>query len=330
MTPQDPLAPLEHHDGYVRLFTDVTLWQPYVLEVCRRHGLAPCEPVRPTLPGTCPTFIAGDRWVIKFFGRLFEGATALAAERECYRLLSGQPLPLPALVASGDLRRAAAGWPWPYLIYEYVPGVSIGEVWAEVCFADRLALARQLGEATRRLHALPLTGSPVFRPAPDAYAALLEAQRPGCRRRHEAWRALPDPLPAQIEDYLLPTEALIGWGAGPHLIHADLNADHVLGRFEGGRWQTLALIDWGDAMVGDLLYELAALHLGLFRGDRRLLRAYLDAYGLPAGARRSLPRAALSVALLHRFNVFEACAACPQVRRAASLEELAALLWGEA
>jgi hygromycin-B 7''-O-kinase len=39
------------------------------------------------------------------------------------------------------------------------------------------------------------------------------------------------------------------------------------------------LIDFGDAMVGDLHYELAALHLDLFDCDKRLLRQFLDHYG---------------------------------------------------
>jgi len=327
METPDPLAQLEDYDSYCRLFTDIALWAPYVRRACRRHGLMPCDEVRPTLPGTCPTFTVEGRWVVKFFGRLFEGARAFAAEREANRLAAGL-LPGPAVVASGELRDCAAGWPWPYLIFEYVPGVSIGEVWAGVSPADRLTLARQLGEGTRRLHSISLAGSPVFPASWEPYAALLAEQRALCRHNHEDWRSLPAPLIDQLDSFLLPTAELIDPAAAPHLIHADLTRDHILGRLEGERWQTLALIDWGDAMVGNLLYELAALHLDLLHGDRRLLHAYLDAYGLDAEARRRLPRRAMTVALLHRFNVLVGVLeARPELRGAASLGELADLLW---
>ena len=81
-------------------------------------------------------------------------------------------------------------------------------------------------------------------------------------------------------------------------------------------------------MVGDLYYELSALHLDLFDCDKRLLRAYLDAYGADERTRRALPARAMSAALLHRFNVlvgtFEPR---PDARQAETLEDLATLLW---
>ncbi len=53
------------------------------------------------------------------------------------------------------------------------------------------------------------------------------------------------------------------------------------GSWDGERWQTWALVDFSDARVGDLLYELVALHIDLFQLDTRLLRAFLEAYGSP-------------------------------------------------
>ena len=111
----------------------------------------------------------------------------------------------------------------------------------------------------------------------------------------------------------------------PHLIHADLTRDHLLGRVVDGRWQSLALIDFGDAMTGDLLYELSALHLDMFRGEKRLLRAFLDAYGMTEEARAALPHQALATSLLHQFNDFEALE--PGRLAARTLEELADDLW---
>ena len=323
-----PLAPLEAIEGYRRLFMDAGLWRPYVRAICRRHGQTAGREIRPGLAGTFPTFVVDGRRVVKLFGRQFDGAQAFAAELQANQLLAGSSIPAPALLAHGRLFEATADWPWPYLVFEYVPAPSFGEVYGQVSQAERLALARHLGHLTSRLHRLPLGSAPAFQPSWDAYSSLLREQRARCRASHEEWGALPRRLIEQLDAFLRPPDDLAD-RAGPALfIHADITRDHVLGRLEDGHWTTCALIDYGDAMVGDLYYELVALHLDLFACDKRLLRAYLDAYGLAGPFRRLLPAAAMSTTLLHRFDVLASMfASHPRAREAASLDELAALLW---
>lgn len=333
------LADLEDLEGYCRLFTDVALWAPYAREVCLRHGLRPAAEVRGTLPGTCPTFIVDERWVVKFFGRLFDGGPAFLAEREANRIAAqiappseagpgeppaDEPIPFAPLLASGEL--GGDGWPWPYLIFAYIPSVSIGAVREQIDAAGRLEAARRLGSTLRRLHALPLDGSPVFPNSHRPFLRLLQEQRAGLEARLRAWGSLPARLIDQIDEFLLPLEDLVEWQRPPHLIHADLTGDHLLGRLEGGRWSSLALIDFGDAMTGSLYYELAALHLDLFAAERPLLSAFLDAYGLPPEQRAGLPRRAMAAALLHRFDVF-APRSGGALETAGSLEQLAEMLW---
>lgn len=323
-----PLARLETLDGYRRHFMDAALWRLYVIAVCDRHGLAPCERVSTGLPGTCPAFAVEERWLVKFFGRLFDGGASYAAEREANRLLSRAGLiPAPAVVAAGELfpaEAAPAGWPWPYLVYEFIPGVSIGEIWAQMDDAERLSVARTLGQLARRMHALPLAGSAVFPDSWDVYVDFLAGQAAKAPQAAREWACLSERLIAQITPYVLPPSALIDPGVRPHLIHADLNGDHLLGRLEGGRWTTLGIIDFGDAMVGSLYYEVVALHLGIFRHDRRLLRAFLDAYGLSAAARRDFPAKAMTAALLHRCNVL---VDVPTPSQFESLQQMAVRLW---
>jgi Ser/Thr protein kinase RdoA (MazF antagonist) len=119
---------------------------------------------------------------------------------------------------------------------------------------------------------------------------------------------------------------LIDRRAPVHLIHADLTADHLLGELCNGKWVTRGIIDFGDAMVGNLLYELVALHLDLFRCDKHLLGIYLDAYGVNHAFRKALPRKAMSVTLLHRFDVL---VSLPPgwLKDAPTLDHLAAVLW---
>jgi hygromycin-B 7''-O-kinase len=321
-----PLAQLEDLDGYRRLFADGAFWTPYAQEVCLRHRLEPCFPTRVGVPGTCPAVIVAERWVVKFFGRLFEGGQSFAVEQEAARLV-GDDLDIPTarVRASGELA-PGEDWPWPYLVFDFIPGKSIGEQFEQVSPADLLRVARELGAAARRLHAIPLGNSTVFPNSHREYRALLEAQRAGCSDRHQGWGSLPRHLISQIDDFLPATDELIDENRPPHLIHADLTRDHLLGRIVEDRWQTLALIDFGDAMTGDLLYELIALHLDLFCGEKALLAAFLEAYGYPREAYPPLPRQALATALLHRFNVF---AGLPvEMLRVRTLQELAQDLWG--
>ena len=334
---RDPLFDrLKNIEGYRQAFIDTAAWRPYIRQVCLRHGLRPARKIRLGVPGSFPTFIVDERWVVKFFGRLFEGALDYQAEREASRLLAPLDLLLPAILAQGTLFNEAADWEWPYLVFEFAPGVSIGQVYAQVSFADKLQLAEWMGDLTRRLHQVPLVGSTIFQPSWNAFFELLQTQRAACRAEFQgrptghAGPPMPPHLVEQIEGYLLPAEQLVEEGAAPHLIHADLTADHILGRFENGRWRTTALIDFGDAMTGSLYYELVALHLDLFQGDKRLLQVYLDAYGLDESARSQLPAKAMSMTLLHRFSSF-----CmegvfrrdPQTLKLVTLEEIAARIW---
>ncbi len=316
---------LDTPDQYRQRFTDVAYWTPYVQAVCQRHCLSPCAPIRTGLPGTFPVFIVAGRWVVKFFGLLFDGQTAYHVEREATNLAATVPeLPVLPILGEGTLLPDGG---WPYLIFPFVPGVSVGAVMAELPWREKLTLAAQIGRWLRQLHSIPLTNTVYLRPSWNAYASFLARQRKTVMPRLAAWGSLPPHLLSQVPDYLLPLADLVDHRRLPALLHADMTADHVLGTLQDGSWKTRALIDFGDAMAGDPAYELIPLHLDLFRRDRLLLRAYLDAYGLDAAAQQVLPRRAMSLALLHRFDVLNGCFTTAELAATATLAELAERLW---
>jgi hygromycin-B 7''-O-kinase len=131
----------------------------------------------------------------------------------------------------------------------------------------------------------------------------------------------------EIEGYLLPSDALLLPGEQPHIIHADLTADHLLGRLDGGRWTSLAMIDFGDGVTGGLFYELAALQPGLLNGDRVLLKAFLDAYGYSGPTGADFARRAMSCCLLHEFDVLNGLVNHPDIFQSKSLEEMGEKIW---
>ena len=319
----------DSREAYGARFTDAAFWRPYVEAVCERHDLAPCRTIRAGLPGTHPAFVAEGRFVVKFFTHLFHGAEGYAVEADLYRLLADAPaIPAPSLIAAGDLFPPQEGWPWPYIVSSLIPGRSLGEVREGVAPEDLLDLAAYLGRVLRAVHALPAERSLHFVRAWEPFLAFLAQQRAACAQNHRRWGSLPDRLVGQIDGYLPPADELVARDDGPHLVHCDLNEDHVLGEFHERRWRPAGIIDFGDARVGDRLYDLVALHLGLFHGDKRLLRACLEAYGADDGLMRRLSRRAMSYTLLHEFDVLERLLErYPTAAAIISLEELGERLW---
>jgi hygromycin-B 7''-O-kinase len=322
-----PLAPLEQLDGYVRHFMDLQLWEPYVRWVCAKNAL-PCWQVRGGLAGTCPTFIVDERCVVKFYGRLFDGGRAFEVEREAARLVSQvEEIPAATLLASGQLFLQGESWLWPYLVFAFIPGASIGEASAAITAEERMKIGTEMGRIVRRLHQIALDDSPLFHPTWSEYLDFLKAQRVDCADRPQEWGSMSQRLIDQIDAYLMPADEWIEADSRPHLIHADLTRDHLLGQVKQGRWTTGGLIDFGDAMVGDLAYELAALHLDLFDADQQMLKRFLDAY---RDCRNDdwFVRKAMSAALLHQFDVIgPLLQRQPALMDAGSLKELSERLW---
>ena len=317
--PTEAFSELSYYSAH---FMDLAIWEPFVQRMAAEHGFN-CVNIRPGLPGTYPTFITElgtsgkdsmhDSIVVKFFGPLFDGATAHQTESVIGRFLEDQPISIrsPKILAEGRLSPA-----WTFLVFEYIPGVSLGQVRDDVSRATMQIIARQMGEFMREFH--KTTGAKErLLPTVKAgsgwgdFTAFLKAQRQNCLYNHTQWDDLPSHLLEQIPGFIPQVEELLDYSSPSHLIHADLTADHLIGRImpdqsgslqiPGGNWGGLAIIDWGDCRVGNILYELVALHMDLFQADKQLLRTCLEAYGLPAFYQHNFAHKALAMVLLHQF-----------------------------
>ncbi len=297
MTDRPPPPPrFASRREYVDRLGDPAYWMPYLRTVLARHGLPDADASAGVI-GTYPTFLVGAV-VVKLFGHFPSWRDDHDVEQAVLRLLDhNRDIPAPRLLAHGRLYDDPE--PWPYLVVERVPGCD----WQEAALAppQRHHVAEQLGAAVRRLHDLPApTDGPAAR---DCLAA-----------RHRTWGSLPAHLADQVEAYPVPPSY------PRRLVHADLTPEHVF--VDGGRLS--GIIDWGDAMTTDPHYELGPLHLGVFDGDRSLLRAFLAGYGWAVDD--GFAHRALSAALRHQFDLFTS----PRLRldRFATLDEVAAALFG--
>jgi len=313
---------------YTGRFTDAAYWRPYVEDVSSRHGLAPVHEVQAGMPGTFPVFIVDRRYVVKLYGEQFDGPRRWAVERAVYELLRTAPqISAPQLLASGHLFPDAPAWSWPYLVTSVLPGTSLGEVREAVSYADYEAIVGWLGRQMRAFYALPLPDTGELSASWERFTDFMSRRRAACVEHHRRWSTLPEHLLEQIEEYVLPVEALIDRSAAPRLLHADLNEDHVLGQFAAGRWIASGMIDFADVLVGDPLYDLIALHIGLAHCDKHLLRIFLVASGQGRLPRRFVHRA-MSYTLLFEHNALgQVLTEYPATREASSLAELATALW---
>ena len=144
------LQVLHSDKGYRQHFMDLEFWRPYVIYVCQRDQLSSNPTIRIGLVGTCPTFIVDNKWIIKFFGRNFDGDTSYQTEFEVNRLVTeAGVIPAPPLLRADELFPDASDWPWPFLITEFVAGTSIGEVYAQVLDDDKRAVPTGLGRSAK-------------------------------------------------------------------------------------------------------------------------------------------------------------------------------------
>lgn len=262
------LAPGE---SWAELRARADVWIPLAAHVLDREGWGLAPDVFLGRGGSYPAVISGDL-VVKFFGFAGEWRATWVNERRAHeRLALDERILAPRLLGSGELF-PGHGQTVPYVLLTRVPG----KCWSDtpLTFEDRLSVAAELGQQLRRVHALPADGLPN-----------IDAWRGGSVGDGARQGAFPAELVESVDAWLgtIPV-------AAPVFVHSDLFVRHPFvsnGHLSG-------IIDWGDAMAADPHVELAKIHLDVFEGDKRLLRAFLDAYEWPIDAefaRRSMAMA---------------------------------------
>jgi len=209
-------------------------------------------------------WLADERWAFRFPQREI-GAPGLLNELAVLPHLAGRlPLAVPNPIFVGE---AVDGYPWPFFGSELLPGREACD--AELDEDARLAVALQVAELARRLHALdPPADLPVdvngradtTKRVPHTRGQLAEVERLGLWRVPPAVHRLLDEA-----GRLPPPEP-------PTLVHGDLHFRHVL--VDGGA--ASGVIDWGDVCLADPAIDLQLVWSFLEPEQRGAL---LDAYG---------------------------------------------------
>jgi hygromycin-B 7''-O-kinase len=279
-----PLLPPIPDDAAFRAVRTADIYRPALAEIAQRHRLVG-EPRR-YAGGSLPVFALGHEHVVKLFPPPFRRNRD--NERDALAFLEHElPVATPALRAADDIDG------WPYLVMGQLPGRRMDEVWPELARADRVRLARELGELIAALHALPVaTEGQAF--TQIVWRAFIEERREQCAA-HQANRGADPAWLARIPGFLASLE--LADARELVFLHTEVMPDHLLVGSDG---HLSGLIDFEPSMLGAREYEFASVGLFFARGDRELLRATLA----PGGHQ---PDQALSLrlcgyALVHRYS----------------------------
>ena len=212
--------------------------------------------------------VDGARFVLK------AGPSAeIAAEAWTCQRLTVLGVPVPEVVAV-DLDPTRLGL--PFLIMTFVEGTpsADGEV------------ARDAGKWFRQVHAEELSGwGPLIVAADHPGPSHGRGRYQSCR---EAIAAVLSGLPALVSAGVLDkplanaardlvsVEEILSYQGPGVLLHNDLKPAHLFGVGNGRRRQLSAIIDWGDASVGDPAADLARLSMS----GPTVTAAFLEGYGV--------------------------------------------------
>lgn len=206
----------------------------------------------------------GGAWSSVFVAETDEGrvvvrvggmSAAYAKDGAAARLYASPSLPIPAELARGILDGTA------YSVTEHVPGVAVEEALSTGDQATRQAFSRLL---------LELTATPARRPGwggwDDSGAGTLHSWTEHLLQVHEdgpthplaGWRASlarhPSRLAASDELY-----AVLESSARDDVPRGVIHADTVNRNIHVDRGRVTGIFDWGNAAIGDPLYDIAWL-----------------------------------------------------------------------
>jgi len=308
-----PLPRIRDWEHFRSIRFDLGLWAPPVRWVLARHGLAGDGPIE-LASSVHVVAVAGDA-VVKLYQPVSDhGMGSFQIETAALRLLGGAGLPVPRLLAAGQL--GGAGWPWPYCVMSALPGRPLDEV-----TGDRAQVAAALGRFLRAMHEL----GPA-EPGPFAAAGFLAGRLDACVAGHRTAGRVPARWVDEMPGYLdRARPAVLDGAGGTVLTHGDLHCGNIYAR----PGPVLAgVLDFNDVRLTDAYYDLVVVHLRALDADRRLLQTLLDAYGwgpVAPGWRERM----MALTIAHDFDELgDALAARPDLARVPSLDALAERLWG--
>lgn len=310
---------------YRKVFMEADFWRAYLEEIARRHEIK-IKTATTGEPGTYPVFVVNEQYVFKLFGDLFSGPRRYDAERTALEIInSSSAIPASKLVGRGKLFPEENTWQWPYLILNFIDGESYDSVRKNLDSSNALKIAENLGEIVGKIHKVHLSSkNDQAKISKNSYHQFIEGQKAKVLDNHKKWNTLPPHLIGQIPAYLRKNMAT---SSQIMFLHGDLHDEHLLLTNRQAEWAIEGIIDWGDALTGNIYYELPPIHLSIFRANKSQLKHFLQSYKWPDRDPSVFSRAAMAACLLHEFNVLQQYSEDHELMDYRSLDDLAEVIW---
>lgn len=306
-------------DHYRRVRSDASFWRPYIEEAFKAQELA-LEPILALEDdGTNANFWLGSNKILKIFTPFCHGRESKGMEVAALRSLADSDLPTPKVLARGELMPLDEDWKWPFLVTDRLPGRTLQAMWPEMPHEQRLGFAFQIGDLLRRLHKVI--------PSPEL-SRTFQANWPlgfsdFLKRQHQLVTNKSELAVIPIYEEILrmsPGTLTAGW---PALVHGDLDGTHLL--VQNG--QITGMIDFGDAKIGDPLYDFVTVQLDLFEQDPRLFAEMLRGYNIDPKQERNFNQRLTAYAILHEWPLVNDLPKWAVRSGAHSLGDLGEWLW---
>jgi hygromycin-B 7''-O-kinase len=272
-------------------------WRPALQSLAARHGF-PDEPVERFRSGANPVFDVGGQFVVKLVPCLW--AHVVQRDAECLRFLADRSsLPVARILAEGTLED------WHYLVSSRLPGEQLDRVWPRLAPPEKMKLAGELGGLLRELHRVSVGA---LRPGGIAWAQFFDNAVATWTTRRDLDR-LPIPLREDGPRFLATAGAA---RAAPPLVllHGDLAPENTLVAHDGSGWRFSGLLDFGNAMTGNPLFDLTAPTVLLAPGQAVVVDKILGGYGGPDAPRaKTLRLQLMALTLIHQMADLPECLA---------------------
>lgn len=278
-------------EEWCRIFTDITLWEPAIREICRIEGIS-VTTVSPGFPGSNAVFLLDDKMVIKISPPQYHDDHR--TELEIGRVL-GNRIPIPKVLMSGVFHDRID---WPWFIMEFKPGLAVREIRNRIDRENWLEICRGAGAIAREIHAAALSELECVDTTREGWTTFVENRRTDVINELKD-AGVPessafDEIRSLIAEFAFPESPLV-------LVNADLSEDHLLLVEQNGIWRISSLIDLADSQIATVPYEWPALWFGLLGQDKESLAAFLEAYDPAIKADADFRRTLFAYTLLHRF-----------------------------
>ena len=185
---------------------------------------------------------------------------------------------------------------WSYALMPRLPGTCLTDhdALAALGAADRLGVARALGEALAELHHPACDAIASFDPASGRFVPLGISHGDAFRGYARDWlarcraasRATTEADAAWVESLIEDAAAALAVPFAPALLHTDFKENNVvLQRDAAGRWRVTGVFDLMGCCIADGEYDLARFFSAHVVARPELAREFLAAYARARGLR---------------------------------------------